>query len=45
MRSGLKKELLLEETSKSEYEEDLYNLLLLTLGGEVEVNDEFIKCI
>ncbi|WP_017428254.1 MULTISPECIES: hypothetical protein [Paenibacillus] len=43
MRAGLKKELLLEETSKSEYEEDPYNLLLLTLGGEVVVNDEFIN--
>lgn len=43
MRSGLKKELLLEETSRSEYEEDPYNLLLLTLGGEVEVNGEFIN--
>ncbi|OAZ50052.1 hypothetical protein A9Z39_08895 [Paenibacillus polymyxa] len=43
MRAGLKKELLLEETSRSEYEEDPYNLLLLTLGGEVEVNGEFIN--
>ncbi|TKH35740.1 hypothetical protein C1I59_17020 [Paenibacillus polymyxa] len=43
MRVGLKKELLLEETSRSEYEEDPYNLLLLTLGGEVEVNGEFIN--
>ncbi|WP_238799239.1 hypothetical protein [Paenibacillus sp. EKM211P] len=43
MRADLKKELLLEETSRSEYEEDPYNLLLLTLGGEVAVNDEFIN--
>ncbi|MDQ0496054.1 hypothetical protein [Paenibacillus brasilensis] len=43
MRAELKKELLLEEISRSEYEEDPYNLLLLTLGGEVEVNDEFIN--
>ncbi|MGG4218738.1 hypothetical protein ABEW32_10950 [Paenibacillus jamilae] len=43
MRAGLKKELLLEETSRSEYEEDPYNLLLHTLGGEVEVNGEFIN--
>ncbi|WP_420539096.1 hypothetical protein ACN92M_16920 [Paenibacillus polymyxa] len=43
MRSDFKKELLLEETSRSEYEEDPYNLLLFTLGGEVEVNGEFIN--
>ncbi len=43
MRAELKKELLLEEISRSEYEEDPYNLLLLTLGGEVEVNGEFIN--
>lgn len=43
MSADLKKELLLEEISRSEYEEDPYNLLLLTLGGEVEVNDEFIN--
>ncbi|OBA06622.1 hypothetical protein A9P44_11060 [Paenibacillus polymyxa] len=43
MRSDLKKELLLEEILRSEYEEDPYNLLLLTLGGEVEVNGEFIN--
>ncbi|WPQ55455.1 hypothetical protein [Paenibacillus polymyxa] len=43
MRLDLKKELFLEETSRIEYEEDPYNLLLLTLGGEVEVNGEFIN--
>ncbi len=43
IRSDLKKELLLEEIPRSEYEEDPYNLLLLTLGGEVEVNGEFIN--
>ncbi len=43
MSADLKKELLLEEFSKNEYEEDPYNLLLLTLGGEVEVNGEFIN--
>ncbi|MGG4214046.1 hypothetical protein [Paenibacillus sp. FSL L8-0638] len=43
MSADLKKELLLEEFSRNEYEEDPYNLLLLTLGGEVEVNGEFIN--
>nr|WP_302057338.1 hypothetical protein [Paenibacillus sp. Lou8.1] len=43
MSAELKKELLLEEFSRNEYEEDPYNLLLLTLGGEVEVNGEFIN--
>lgn len=43
MNADLKKELLLEEISRSEFEEDPYNLLLLTLGGEVEVNGEFIN--
>ncbi|QDY86393.1 hypothetical protein FQU75_08735 [Paenibacillus polymyxa] len=43
MRADLKKELLLEEISKSKYKEDPYNLLLLTLGGEAAVNDEFIN--
>ncbi|WP_258296606.1 hypothetical protein [Paenibacillus peoriae] len=43
MSADLKKELILEEFSRSEYEEDPYNLLLLTLGGEVEVNGEFIN--
>lgn len=33
----------MEEFSRNEYEEDPYNLLLLTLGGEVEVNGEFIN--
>ncbi|MCF2719597.1 hypothetical protein LWE69_21475 [Paenibacillus sp. UKAQ_18] len=43
MSAESKKELLLEEFSRNEYEEDPYNLLLLTLGGEVEVNGEFIN--
>ncbi|AOK89207.1 hypothetical protein AOU00_04850 [Paenibacillus polymyxa] len=43
MSADLKKELLLEEFSRNEYEEDPYNLLLLNLGGEVEVNGEFIN--
>lgn len=43
MRADLKKELLLRGISRSKYEGDPYNLLLLTLGGEVAVNDEFIN--
>ncbi|WP_397346424.1 hypothetical protein [Paenibacillus polymyxa] len=43
MSADLKKELLLKEFSRNEYEEDPYNLLLFTLGGEVEVNGEFIN--